>query len=406
LTVTTRAAHAAWLLGLVALALSGCSRVLGIEEARVQPGTAGVSGAGVTGGSGGEVASNGDAGAGGGASNGTSGSGATAGSVALPGGGMGGTASCPIGMVNLDGQCCPLPVVGGACNIPACGCAGGQICGVDKPATGLQCFAGAGLAIGQSCSDQSCVTGAGCFGGVCKPYCQTDGDCAAIAGLRYCRATTWSSTGETIAGVNVCAVMCDPARPQSPRAPLRACPAGYRCWFANDSRYSDCVAGGTAVAGQPCPTGNECSAGHYCTVRASCNRACGSAADCVTGEGCLEFSAGPVALGGLKVGYCGNCDPARPDAPRTGLYGCPSGYTCALVTSSVFECLKSKALGGEGDPCPNLHADCKPGYYCTSTTKTCHRYCADATDCGGTGCYDFSIPITTSGQRVASCPTT
>jgi hypothetical protein len=195
--------------------------------------------------------------------------------------------------------------------------------------------------------------------------------------------------------------MCDPVKPQAPREPFNACPAGFRCYFSNDSRFSDCATGGVAVAGQPCPTGNECSPGLYCTVGAICNRACSSTADCPADLGCLDFST-PISLAGVKIGYCGNCDPARPDAARSGLYRCPTGYTCAAVTTGVFECLKSKALGGEGEPCPNLNADCKPGYFCTSA-RTCHRYCADTTDCGGASCTDFSTPIVTSGQRVGTC---
>ena len=301
--------------------------------------------------------------------------------------------ACGAGTMCADGQCCATPAAGGTCSLPMCGCATGQVCSVDKPETGLKCFTSNELAVGQACSSgRTCVAGAGCFGGVCKPYCQTDIDCPAVGGLRYCRGTTWSSTGAAIPGVNVCAVMCDPARPQSPRAPLAPCPGGSRCLFTNDSKYSDCTPGGTATAGQPCPNANDCAPGHYCTVNKICFRACATNADCPANVGCNDFSTTPVALGTLKVGYCGNCDPARPDSPRSGLYGCPSGYTCSLITTAgIFECLKSKALGGEGDPCPNLHADCKPGFHCTAA-RTCHRYCADAVDCGGAACNDFSPP--------------
>ena len=357
---------------LIALAgASGCSGGLGVETMTIRPG--GSSGGGSTGGSG-------------------------------PGG-AGGGADCPSGTVRLGGQCCAPPAAGGACNLPACGCASGDVCYTDEPETGLQCFPGKNVALGQSCTtSNTCAAGAGCFSGVCKAYCQADADCPAINGLRYCRPTNWSGTSTNIPGVNVCAVMCDPVQPQSPRAPLAACPAGARCAFANDSRYSDCAPGGTATAGQPCPNGNECSPGHYCATRGVCYKACGSTADCPMGEGCLDFSTA-VSLNGMRVGYCGNCDPAHPEAARTGLSGCATGWTCGLVTGRVYQCLRATGMGDAGAPCPGVHSDCKPGHFCTAATNgVCRGYCTEDADCGGAPCTLFPTNQLPGGQTLGYCP--
>ena len=93
---------------------------------------------------------------------------------------------CSSSTTCLGGQCCEPPAAGGDCNLPACGCGAGQVCYPADSTSGLQCFDSTGLTEGADCTDPTamCNEGLGCFAGICKPYCTTDSDCRAVAGVQ------------------------------------------------------------------------------------------------------------------------------------------------------------------------------------------------------------------------------
>jgi hypothetical protein len=197
-----------------------------------------------------------------------------------------------------------MPLAGGTCNVfPACGCPTGQVCHADIEATGLACTANGTLADGADCSSaQVCASGLGCFGSMCSRYCDYDWDCPAVDTVQSCVQTTWSS-GNSISGVSVCARVCDPVSPRSPRSPLLACPAGFGC-YSDIYGASDCQKqAGTGVAGSSCSTDPDCSPGYYCSTSGSCVKYCFTNANCPIGKTCNFFSTANYA-GSSEVGYC------------------------------------------------------------------------------------------------------
>jgi hypothetical protein len=202
-------------------------------------------------------------------------------------------------------QCCRPPQVGGQCNVPACGCPSGQVCFPYTVATGLVCLKTTGVLEGAACgTNDVCAEGSGCFGGLCRPYCNTVGDCLAVDNARACNSTYWSED-QTIPGVSVCGRVCDPVSPQAPRAPLLACPTGFGCMVGDGSPgASDCFRqAGTLTAGATCASTSDCAPGHYCTVGDYCNQFCFTSADCPSGTAC-NFFATPQYAGTVQVGYC------------------------------------------------------------------------------------------------------
>ncbi|MGA7745348.1 MAG: hypothetical protein WBP56_05910 [Polyangia bacterium] len=201
---------------------------------------------------------------------------------------------------------CPPPAAGGTCNVfPACGCPAGQVCYPDTPATGLTCETTAGLGQGAACNGEGCASGFGCFGGVCKTYCQSDSDCPAVDTARSCDQTTWDSVN-TIAGVSVCARVCDPVNPQNPQTPLLACPAGFGCTAVDTSfpGATDCESqSGTGTTGSACAMDDDCTPGYYCSVGGTCIKYCYTVADCPVGATCISFTT-PSYAGTTQVNHC------------------------------------------------------------------------------------------------------
>jgi hypothetical protein len=204
-------------------------------------------------------------------------------------------------------QCCAPPAAGGLCNLPACGCATGQICAANTPATGLTCFAAGAGGEGAACSGTDCASGLGCFGGLCKKYCQVDTDCPAVDGARECEQTSWVSTGDDIPGVLICERVCDPVSPQTPKSPLLSCPTGYGCNVtALGSHVTFCgQRTGVGAAGSACTADDDCSAGYYCDITdAVCAKYCFGNGDCPAGSTCQIFSPAFYA-GSAPLGVCG-----------------------------------------------------------------------------------------------------
>ena len=227
--------------------------------------------------------------------------------VVTPDGGC--AVSCTGGQQCLSGQCCTPPAAGGECTtFPACGCPAGQVC---SPATTqkLACFTGNNLAEGADCSSGStCKAGLGCFDGLCRPYCGTDADCLAVAGVQSCLATYWDDLQtQPILGVKVCARICDPLHPQSPRTPFLSCPTGFSCSSA-PTGASFCFKATPLPAGSACTSTADCPAGNSCTGTSAttlvCKPYCFSSSDCATGTTC-QFTWSPRQYAGnQEVGYC------------------------------------------------------------------------------------------------------
>ena len=225
-------------------------------------------------------------------------------------GGVCGTGvSCPAGQQCLSGQCCVPPAAGGDCTtFPACGCPAGQVC---YPSTThvLACFAGNNLLEGADCSSGStCQAGLGCFDGVCRPYCNTDADCPAVAGVQSCLATYWDDQQTvSILGVKVCARTCDPAHPQSPRAPFLSCPAGFGC-SPSPAGASFCFKASPLPTGSACTSDADCPAGNSCTGASAttlvCKPYCFSSSDCAAGATCQFAWITRQYAGSQELGYC------------------------------------------------------------------------------------------------------
>jgi hypothetical protein len=217
---------------------------------------------------------------------------------------------CPVNTQCLSGQCCSPPAAGGVCNpYPSCGCPTGKICYPSADTNAMACFVGNGLAAGADCSGgSSCKAGYGCFGGICKAYCNTKADCAQVQGIANCDQTTWSSDSANpstpIAGLQVCAWICDPAHPQAGKSPLLPCPTGFNC-SSDSAGFSYCLKASPLPTGSTCTTEGDCQPGYYCSTSSVCKRYCLSDTDCPTGQGC-HFTFNPLQYAATyAVGYCG-----------------------------------------------------------------------------------------------------
>jgi hypothetical protein len=215
-------------------------------------------------------------------------------------------ASCQGSLRCYGGTCCePSPLSGSECSLPACGCREGQVCDLDGATKTMKCRTTNDVQEGQACSYPGavCAAGLGCFGGVCKPYCQRDTECKAVAGVQECQQTVWSDRTD-ITGVGVCSRVCDPVNPQDPATPLLSCPRGASC-NPGSKGASDCGWAGTGQVGDYCDASTRCAPGNYCTAWGTCNRFCYKNEDCPEGIACGAFlddeSAGTLLVGACKV---------------------------------------------------------------------------------------------------------
>jgi len=168
---------------------------------------------------------------------------------------------------------------------------------------------------GANCSGgESCVAGFGCFGDMCSRYCESYSDCPEIDTAQGCVATTWNSSGDNILGVSVCARVCDPVSPQTPRSPFLACPAGFGCDTTDLWGASDCdERTGTGLTNYDCYANDnaDCMPGYFCDTSNGyvCTKYCfidDLISGCPMGTTCTSFSGsdGPYYTGASEVGYC------------------------------------------------------------------------------------------------------
>jgi len=207
------------------------------------------------------------------------------------------------------GGSCGVPAAGGVCTtFPACGCPAGQACNPSSTHL-LACFPSNNLADGADCSSGStCQAGSGCFDSVCRPYCGTNADCPLVAGVQSCVPTYWDANQTvSIPGVKVCARICDPAHPQSPRTPFLSCPAGFSC-SSSSTGASFCFKASPLPAGSACTSDADCPAGNSCTGTSAttlvCKQYCLANSDCAVGTTCQFAWSPPEYAGNQEVGYC------------------------------------------------------------------------------------------------------
>jgi hypothetical protein len=204
---------------------------------------------------------------------------------------------------------CGVPAAGGACTtFPACGCPDGQACNPSSTHL-LACSPSNNLADGADCSSGStCQAGSGCFDGVCRPYCGANTDCPLVAGVQSCLPTYWDANQTmSIPGVKVCARICDPTHPQSPRTPFLSCPTGFSC-SSSPTGASFCFKATPLSAGSACTSDTDCPAGYTCTGSSAttlvCKQYCLTSSDCAAGTTCQFAWSPPEYAGNQEVGYC------------------------------------------------------------------------------------------------------
>jgi hypothetical protein len=225
-------------------------------------------------------------------------------------GGIGGSFGGAGGSSTTSIPGCPTPEAGGTCNVfPAsCGCPTGQVCYAASESIGLTCTPDIGPGSGADCSSANvCTSGFGCFAGICSKYCELDSDCPEVDLTQGCLPLTWES-GNDIAGVHVCAEICDPVSPQNPKSPLQACPAGFGC-SADTLGKSFCQKqSGIGVTDSSCKTDVDCMPGYFCDYSGkTCVKYCfvdDLITGCPLGTTCYSFSSSNWAGYNSEVGYC------------------------------------------------------------------------------------------------------
>lgn len=220
-----------------------------------------------------------------------------------PEAGSGGT-----GGGSTDAPACTPPTPDGACDtFPQCGCDIGQKCDILDLMTGRTSCTAEGTSLPfQACSTFSpCAAGSFCLGGSCRPFCDTDNDCAGLGQECQDIEASFGGTPLTVPGARVCTAGCDP------REPELVCGAALGCLLLN-SGSTDCFAVGSGVGVGACAGGGtlDCAPGYQCVANGSsqdCLRWCrtNNPNDCdmTAGEICGPLAMPPTFMGDT-LGVC------------------------------------------------------------------------------------------------------
>lgn len=176
------------------------------------------------------------------------------------------------------------------------GCQAGQNCVYNSATQTFSCAKAGPNDPWFSCRAQSdCPAGTACvdMNGdqryYCKPFCQTESDCAPYTSEGVTSCTTNLYDGLTqIAGVFFCAANARAhLRTTMGCVPYKAggCSAGYNCVYSRTLRDFACAPCGTTTAWYSCTAQSQCSAGTACADnngdrRYYCRPFCASEADC------------------------------------------------------------------------------------------------------------------------------
>jgi hypothetical protein len=326
-----------------------------------------------------------------------------------------------------SGQTCALSTaqpkcVAGDCD-PSVGCANGQICVANKcSACGTKADCEAVLGANHACTAQGkCITGqcasmadcsAGhlaCIGAACQT-CTLDTQCEAgslcLSGQCLpgnCKARVDCTAGQACVG-NVCgscAVNADCGYPSSGYV----CDPGTRLCAAGTCNVdADCTNAGQYCSGHTCApcggaSGHACTAGH-CNSNPDCTGAyagmacisnnclaCGSAAECGSGQVCTLSQASHLCVAGdcdkdADCGAPGKVCVANRCTSCGGSVTCPAGQC-----NSLADCVgaqKGYACINHGCAQCTSTAQCGAGKVCTLST-TVHQCvagtCDTAADC-------------------------
>ncbi|HKO90643.1 MAG TPA: hypothetical protein VJU61_05800 [Polyangiaceae bacterium] len=162
--------------------------------------------------------------------------------------------------------------------------------------------AGLGTLYSSCDATMTCSAGFTCasVSDVCTPYCFGSDDCAVGVCEQF--------SSPLLAGarsVGFCAEVCDPVDPQLPRAPLAACPDGFRCQArtSENGGRSYCGRAGQLAAGAACTENSECGSGYFCSTGSGCVQYCYTDADCDSGN-CADDVAATAFAGTFSVFRC------------------------------------------------------------------------------------------------------
>lgn len=210
---------------------------------------------------------------------------------------------------SLDALSCLPPTTQSACDTaPQCGCEPGQKCDVTDLDTGkATCVDDGTVQPYHSCNPflARCKVGSACLGGACKPYCESDADCAGANSKCKQVELYKNGTSTLVPGMFTCTAGCDPV------SPGLVCGSGLTCSFAGTGT-TDCYSSGTGVGAGACNqnSGLACAPGYTCinttqqTGGYSCLKWCRlTANDCSNGFVCKDLTSKPV-LGGVEYGAC------------------------------------------------------------------------------------------------------
>jgi hypothetical protein len=226
--------------------------------------------------------------------------------------------ACPSSQQCFSGQCCPVPLGRGSCDVyPECGCSQSQNCArVD--AGPEECVSNGGIPpLGNCLSTQDCQHGLTCAEGVCKPLCDSN---LLICQMNYvCLLQVLEQNGQSVwAGYDVCEPHCSPVFPVQTDSSHAGCGNAQTCVLTFDSAQSQwftyCLnSTGSGLQGEPCTYDNDCAAGYTCitwtTVSkpSTCQQYCRiGLSDCRTGS-CVAFSTPAYDTNGTfnqQLGFC------------------------------------------------------------------------------------------------------
>ncbi len=113
-------------------------------------------------------------------------------------------------------------------------------------------------------------------------------------------------------------------------------------------------------------------------------------------------SGGSGGTGGtcVSIGVVVNCDPLNGN-------GCSGNQGCDLLLVGVvgqLRCVGPPATAKPGTHCNSLLGPfCESGYHCSTTTKTCLKFCCSSADCTGGGGAATCTPINTVVGALGTC---
>jgi hypothetical protein len=191
------------------------------------------------------------------------------------------------------------PVNGQSPTPPLTSCETGFACNAADEGGSYCRLEGFATQYGVCASNVDCAAGFACgtISDACVPHCFGNEDCATGA----CNPFSPPQFAGARA-VGSCAEICDPVSPQTPRAPLAACPTGFRCHAGNADGLSFCGRAGPSRAGAACAESSNCAEGHYCSASV-CRQYCYTDADCDSGS-CAEAVTSNAIAGTFSVFTC------------------------------------------------------------------------------------------------------